>query len=131
MVIFGASGDLAKRKLIPSLYNLVACGQGMMPGKSAVLGFARREMSLDQFRNSAHDWTTRFSRLKVDEDCWAAFADGLDYLSGLTIPTGSQNLKRHLKLSKKPAVSRPIAFTTWRPLPKRLASRLSGLRRPA
>ena len=31
VVIFGASGDLAKRKLIPSLYNLVACGEGMMP----------------------------------------------------------------------------------------------------
>ena len=37
VVIFGASGDLAKRKLIPSLYNLEACGEGMMPAKSAVL----------------------------------------------------------------------------------------------
>ena len=74
VVIFGASGDLAKRKLIPSLYNLVACGEGMMPAKSAVVGFARREMSLDEFRKSAHDWTTRFSRLKVEEACWAKFA---------------------------------------------------------
>ncbi len=101
VVIFGASGDLAKRKLIPSLYNLVACGQGMMPGKSAVLGFARREMSLDQFRNSAHDWTTRFSRLKVDEDCWAAFADGLDYLSGLDHPDGFAKLKATLEAIEK------------------------------
>ena len=59
VVIFGASGDLAKRKLIPSLYNLVACGEGMMPAKSAVVGFARREMSIDEFRKSAHDWTVQ------------------------------------------------------------------------
>ena len=92
VVIFGASGDLAKRKLIPSLYNLVACGEGMMPAKSAVVGFARREMSIADFRKSAHDWTTRFSRLKVDEACWANFADSLDYLSGLDRPDGFAKL---------------------------------------
>ncbi len=101
VVIFGASGDLAKRKLIPSLYNLVACGEGMMPPKSAVLGFARREMSIDDFRKSAHDWTTRFSRLKVDEDCWKKFADSLDYLSGLDRPDGFKKLKAKLEAIEK------------------------------
>ncbi len=101
VVIFGASGDLAKRKLIPALYNLIACGRGVMPKKSAVLGFARREMSLDQFRKSAHDWTARFSRLKVDEGCWATFADGLDYLSGLDHPDGFAKLKAKLEALEK------------------------------
>jgi glucose-6-phosphate 1-dehydrogenase len=101
LVIFGASGDLAKRKLIPSLYNLVACGAGMMPVKSAVLGFARREMSLDQFRRSAHDWTVRFSRLKVDETCWEKFAANLDYLSGLDHPDGFAKLKAKLEALEK------------------------------
>ncbi len=101
VVIFGASGDLAKRKLIPALCNLVACGQGMMPAKSAVLGFARREMSLDEFRKSAHDWTARFSRMKVDEACWAGFADGLDYLSGLDHPDGFAKLKVKLEAIEK------------------------------
>ncbi|MGA7873662.1 MAG: glucose-6-phosphate dehydrogenase [Candidatus Binatus sp.] len=101
VVILGASGDLAKRKLIPSLYNLVACGEGMMPAKSAVLGFARREMSLDQFRKSAHDWTARFSRLKVNEVCWTAFASGLDYLSGLDHPNGFAKLKAKLEALEK------------------------------
>jgi glucose-6-phosphate 1-dehydrogenase len=100
-VILGASGDLAKRKLIPALYNLVACGRGMMPAKSAVLGFARREMSLDQFRRSAHDWTARFSRLKVEEGCWATFANGLDYLSGLDHPDGFAKLKAKLEALEK------------------------------
>jgi glucose-6-phosphate 1-dehydrogenase len=101
VVIFGASGDLAKRKLIPSLYNLVACGEGMMPAKSAVLGFARREMSVDEFRKSAHDWTVRFSRLKVDEPCWAKFAGSLDYLSGLDHPDGFKKLKAKLEAIEK------------------------------
>ena len=101
VVIFGASGDLAKRKLIPSLYNLVACGEGMMPAKSAVLGFARREMSVDEFRKGAHDWTARFSRLKVDESCWAKFADSIDYLSGLDRHDGFAKLKAKLEAIEK------------------------------
>jgi len=101
VVIFGASGDLAKRKLIPSLYNLEACGEGMMPAKSAVLGFARREMSVDDFRKSAHDWTVKFSRLKVDEGCWAKFAANLDYLSGLEHPDGFIKLKAKLEAMEK------------------------------
>src|SRR5208283_3673619 len=101
VVIFGASGDLAKRKLIPALYNLVACGQGMMPAKSAVLGFARREMSLDEFRKSARDWTARFSRLKVDDACWPAFAESLDYLPGLDRPDGFAKLKVKLEAIEK------------------------------
>jgi glucose-6-phosphate 1-dehydrogenase len=101
VVIFGASGDLAKRKLIPSLYNLEACGEGMMPPKSAVIGFARREMSLDEFRKSAHDWTVKYSRLKVDESCWATFANNLDYLSGLDHPDGFIKLKAKLEAMEK------------------------------
>ena len=97
VVIFGASGDLAKRKLIPALYNLIACGQGLMHPKSAVLGFARREMSIEEFRSSAREWTGRFSRLKVNEECWAKFADGLDYLSGLDQPEGFTRLKEKLE----------------------------------
>jgi glucose-6-phosphate 1-dehydrogenase len=65
------------------------------------VGFARREISLDEFRKSAHDWTARFSRLKVDEGCWATFADGLDYLSGLDHPDGFAKLKAKLEALEK------------------------------
>jgi len=97
VVIFGASGDLARRKLMPALYNLAACGGGMMPAKSAILGFARRPIALDAFRTSARDWTERFSRLKVEESCWTPFAESLDYLSGLDHPDGFVNLRRRLE----------------------------------
>jgi glucose-6-phosphate 1-dehydrogenase len=101
VVIFGASGDLAKRKLIPALYNLVACGHGLMQPETAVLGFARRELSIDDFRTSALDWTKRFSRLKVDDRCWQQFAKGLDYLSGLDHPDGFTKLKAKLEEIEK------------------------------
>lgn len=48
MVIFGASGDLAKRKLLPALYNLAAMGQ--LPEKFSVVGYARSEMNDEDFR---------------------------------------------------------------------------------
>ena len=90
VVIFGASGDLARRKLLPSLYNLVHCGEGMMPPKSAVLGFARREMSHRRFPQKCARRRCKYSRLKVEEECWAKFADNLDYLAGLDHPTDSK-----------------------------------------
>ncbi|MGH7815303.1 MAG: glucose-6-phosphate dehydrogenase [Candidatus Binataceae bacterium] len=93
VVIFGASGDLAKRKLIPALHNLVKCGQGLMPPQTAVLGFARRALSREEFRNSAREWTDRYSRLKLEEGCWAAFSERLDYLAGLDRPDGFERLR--------------------------------------
>jgi glucose-6-phosphate 1-dehydrogenase len=96
IVIFGASGDLAARKLIPALYNLQRCGQGLMPPKSAVLGFARRPMSVEAFRIRAREAAERFSRLEVDEQSWQGFAQSLDYLSGLDRPDGFARLKERL-----------------------------------
>jgi glucose-6-phosphate 1-dehydrogenase len=97
VVILGASGDLARRKLIPALYNLRACGAGMMPERSAVLGFARRPMAQGDFRQSARDAAQRFSPLEVEETCWAEFAAGLHYLSGLDKPDGFKRLRTRLE----------------------------------
>ena len=96
-MIFGASGDLAKRKLIPALYNLRACGQDMGPRDFAVLGFARRPMAVEQFRESAREWAARFSRLELDRECWRDFASRLDYLPGLDQPDVFARLKTRLE----------------------------------
>jgi glucose-6-phosphate 1-dehydrogenase len=97
VVIFGASGDLAARKLLPALYNLEHCGQDAIPPKSAILGFARREMSVEAFRTKAREAAERYSRLKIDEACWRRFAHNLDYLSGLDRPDGFARLKSRLE----------------------------------
>ena len=97
VVIFGASGDLAKRKLIPALYNLRACGQGVAPSEFAVVGFARRPIPVEEFRETARTAAARFSRLELDQKCWNEFAAQMDYLSGLDEPDGFKRLKERLE----------------------------------
>jgi glucose-6-phosphate 1-dehydrogenase len=92
VVIFGASGDLTKRKLIPALYNL-AVSQLLPPGAS-VVGFARRPKSDPEFREEQKANVAQFSRRKpLDEAIWADFAQGLFYCqSTFEDPTGYQKL---------------------------------------
>jgi len=97
IVIFGASGDLARRKLIPALYNLVHCGHGLMPSQSAVLGFARSPLTPQEFRTGARQALERYSRFKIDEGCWDHFSDSLYYLSGLDQPDGFKRLREKLE----------------------------------
>jgi len=101
IVILGASGDLAKRKLLPALYNLEHCGQGMLPREFAISGFARTEMTTEQFRNSSREAIDKYSRLKVEEGCWRDFEDKLFYLGGLDQPDAFNRLRRHLEATEK------------------------------
>jgi glucose-6-phosphate 1-dehydrogenase len=80
-VIFGASGDLTRRKLLPALYNL-AVSRLLPPGMS-IVGFALTEQSEDEFRKNMHDGVAAFSRRKpIDETVWSDFASRLHYVSG-------------------------------------------------
>src|SRR6266403_1016091 len=63
IVIFGATGDLTHRKLIPALYNLAADGD--LPPAVAIVGFARREKSDEEFRTELEEATRKFSRQAV------------------------------------------------------------------
>lgn len=77
VVIFGATGDLTHRKLIPALYNLAAdCD---LPLSSAVVGFARREKTDAQFRDELRESVREFSRSGFQENVWDHFAKGLYY----------------------------------------------------
>jgi glucose-6-phosphate 1-dehydrogenase len=80
-VIFGASGDLTRRKLLPALYNL-AVSRLLPPGMS-IVGFALTEQSEDEFRKNMHDAVAEFSRRKpIDETVWSDFVSRLHYVSG-------------------------------------------------
>jgi len=80
-VIFGASGDLTRRKLLPALYNLAV--SRLLPAGLSIVGFALTEMSEDAFRASMHDAVAEFSRRKpVDEAIWADFSGRLRYVAG-------------------------------------------------
>src|SRR6202165_3639442 len=79
VIIFGASGDLTKRKLVPALYRLVQ--EKLVPAEFAIIGQARTAMTDEEFRDKMKAAVTQFSEAKqVDEEVWNSFAQGLFYL---------------------------------------------------
>ena len=77
MVIFGATGDLAHRKLLPALYNLAL--EHPLPPQFAIVGVARRPFTDEQFRAQALESITSFSRRPVLPTFWDNFAQRLFY----------------------------------------------------
>ncbi|MEP6715116.1 MAG: glucose-6-phosphate dehydrogenase [Terriglobia bacterium] len=81
VVIYGANGDLTKRKLMPALYRLAYEGR-LAPG-FAVIGLSRTAMSSDDFRDRMKDSVKKFLEdSPFDEDLWTSFAQGIFYLAG-------------------------------------------------
>src|SRR5262245_21234848 len=79
LTIFGASGDLTKRKLIPALYNLAL--ERRLPERFAVVGCARSEMTHEAFRDKMREAVSQFSRNGLkDESVWQQFAANLYYV---------------------------------------------------
>jgi len=77
LVIFGATGDLTHRKLIPALYNLAA--EGALPPAVSIIGFARRDKTSEQFRTELEEAARKFSRTPLDEELWKSFASSVHY----------------------------------------------------
>src|ERR1700683_4788111 len=80
MVIFGASGDFTKRKLIPALYNLAK--DNLLSKEFALVGFARNELTTEQFRDMIGKEIGEYATTKVDADLWHWLARRIYYLSG-------------------------------------------------
>ncbi len=78
LVIFGATGDLTGRRLVPAIYNLGR--EGQLPPNFACVGFARREKTHEEFRNELKDDINEFSRVKpIDEPFWKNFQEHIFY----------------------------------------------------
>ncbi len=80
LVIFGGSGDLARRKLVPAMYNLYL--DGLLPEGSAILGLGRKQMTHETFRVSLREAAEKFSRQAIKAEEWAKFERAIYYLSG-------------------------------------------------
>lgn len=93
LVIFGATGDLTSRKLLPALYNLDR--EGFLPKEFACVGFARREKDNHQFRSEMKSAVNSFSRVKpVNDAIWSHFENQLFYhISEFHEDEGYQSLK--------------------------------------
>ena len=77
VVLFGATGDLARRKLIPGLYHLSSAG--FIPG-CRIIGVSLDDFGVDEFRASARKALSEFSSRKVSDADWEAFSQSLDYV---------------------------------------------------
>src|SRR6058998_3862467 len=80
LVIFGATGDLAKRKLLPAIYNLAH--EGALPERFHLIGSSRSEMSHDEFRTLATDAIRQFSRRTPDDAVLTSLLEQVRYVSG-------------------------------------------------
>src|SRR5215470_6112839 len=77
IVIFGATGDLTHRKLVPALYNLAADGD--LSPAVVIVGFARRPKTDEEFRHNLEESTRQFSRQPVRDEIWKNFAQSIFY----------------------------------------------------
>ena len=95
MVIFGASGDLTARKLVPALYTMFT--QGLLPPEFMILGSARRDYTDEHFRNLMVEAVRTFSRSEVDETLLRDFAGHIGYQRcDLGAPADFGSLKERL-----------------------------------
>jgi glucose-6-phosphate 1-dehydrogenase len=96
IVIFGASGDLTKRKLIPSLFNL--CRKGRIPQPYKIVGSGGTEYSDDQFRAHLLAGTKEFADFEFTDEEWAAFASRLFYIrANYDVPEDFKKLQKRLE----------------------------------
>ena len=79
LVIFGASGDLTKRKLFPAIWSLAV--RNLLPDEFAIVGVARTEETDAQFRARMKDAVREFGRDPIDEKVWKRLAAGMHYIA--------------------------------------------------
>src|SRR5215831_5285791 len=80
VVIFGAAGDLTKRKLVPALYNLLT--QKLLADRFAVVGVTSAEYSDAEFRSKLATDIREFATTKVDDKLWQWFDERVHYVAG-------------------------------------------------
>jgi glucose-6-phosphate 1-dehydrogenase len=80
LVVFGVTGDLARKKLIPAVYDLG--NRGLLPPGFVLLGFARRDWGAGEFEQLAREAAQQHARTEFREDVWRRIADSLCFLPG-------------------------------------------------
>ncbi len=95
MVIFGASGDLTSRKLVPAIFSLYS--KGRLPEGFRIIGMARKQLDDASFRKAMDAGLKEFAPEKMDEQEWKTFSDHLGYVCGDFMDDGAMDgLKQRL-----------------------------------
>lgn len=91
MVLFGVTGDLSRKKVMPAIYDLAQ--RGLLPPGFALVGFARREWAHQDFAQQVHDSVRQYARTPFSEEIWQQLAKGIRFVDGdLTDPVAYQAL---------------------------------------
>ena len=80
LVIFGVTGDLARKKLMPAVYDLT--NRGLLPPGFALTGFARRDWATQDFAEVVHDAVKANARTPFRERTWKQLAEGIRFVQG-------------------------------------------------
>jgi glucose-6-phosphate 1-dehydrogenase len=80
LVVFGVTGDLSRKKLIPAIYDLG--NRGLLPPGFVLLGFARRDWGVGEFESLAREAAEQHARTEFREDVWKRIAESLCFLPG-------------------------------------------------
>jgi glucose-6-phosphate 1-dehydrogenase len=101
VVLFGATGDLSRRKLLPGLFHLSSLG--FIPG-CRIIGISLDEMTPEAFRQFGREALKEFSHQKITEEAWNAFAADLDYMplarGAAALKSSVENAERSLNGSE-------------------------------
>lgn len=110
LIIFGITGDLAQKKLLPAVYDL--SNRGLLPPSFSLVGFGRREWTNQQFIELAKESVKNHARTGFSEKVWSQLAEGFRFVSGnFDDPQAFQRLKKSMdNLDKKRGTAGNHAF---------------------
>ncbi|RQP11896.1 MAG: glucose-6-phosphate dehydrogenase [Microbacteriaceae bacterium] len=80
LIIFGVTGDLSRKKLMPAVYDLA--NRGLLPPGFGLVGFARRDWVDQDFEKVVHDAVKQYARTPFDEDVWRQLRQGIRFVQG-------------------------------------------------
>ena len=80
LILFGVTGDLARKKVMPAIYDLA--NRGLLPPGFALVGFARRDWETQDFAQIVHDSVREHARTEFREDVWQQLASGIRFVAG-------------------------------------------------
>ncbi len=96
LVLFGVTGDLSRKKVMPAIYDLA--NRGLLPPGFALVGFARRDWADQDFAEIVHDSVREHCRTPFREETWRQLASGIRFVAGdLADPLAYESLKKTVR----------------------------------
>ena len=93
LILFGVTGDLARKKIMPAIYDLA--NRGLLPPGFGLVGFARRQWDDEDFAQEVHDAVREYARTPFREEVWAQLSEGIRFVEGdISDPAAYKELRR-------------------------------------